>query len=220
MAYLAVVVVRRRDQHGVDLRQREQLAVVGDAHDAAVGALLAQRLAPRRERRLMRVSDRDDLALGNQVQVAQVLLANAARADDAEADDAWRLGERRRERLEQRERHAAAAERLRNSSATGSSITRKAALAHVDAPRPSWRTIQTAVATKRNCHHATSPPQAHALAVGMALLALTATVLAGIYPSGHFDTAKKLTTTNFDDHVKEQVDAGKTLFVRWIASEG
>ena len=115
-----MVVVRRRDQHGVDLRQREQLAVVGDAHDAAVGALLAQRLAPRRERRLMRVSDRDDLALGNQVQVAQVLLANAARADDAEADDAWRLGERRRERLEQRERHAAAAERLRDSSATGS----------------------------------------------------------------------------------------------------
>ena len=114
-----MVVVRRRDQHGVDLRQREQLAVVGDAHDAAVGALLAQRLAPRRERRLMRVSDRDDLALGNQVQVAQVLLANAARADDAEADDAWRLGERRRERLEQRERHAAAAERLRHSSAAG-----------------------------------------------------------------------------------------------------
>ena len=54
----------------------------------------------------------------------------------------------------------------------------------------------------------------------MALLALTATVLAGIYPSGHFDTAKKLTPKNFDDHVKEQVDAGKTLFVRWIASEG
>ena len=113
MASLAVVVVRRRDEHGVDLRQREELAVVGDAHDAAVGALLAQRLAPRLERWLMRVSDRDDLALGNQVQVAQVLLADAARADDAEADDAWRLGERRRERLEQRERHAAAAERLR-----------------------------------------------------------------------------------------------------------
>jgi hypothetical protein len=55
---------------------------------------------------------------------------------------------------------------------------------------------------------------------GMALLALTTTVLAGIYPSGHFDVSKKLTEKNFDDHVKEQVDAGKTLFVRWIASEG
>ena len=220
MAYLAVVVVRRRDQHGVDLRQREQLAVVGDAHDAAVGALLAQRLAPRRERRLMRVSDRDDLALGNQVQVAQVLLANAARADDAEADDAWRLGERRRERLEQRERHAAAAERLRDSSAAGS--PRQLPGKYI--PRTTAITggrTQTAGATKRTAttprHH---PRKRTPLAVGMALLALTATVLAGIYPSGHFDTAKKLTTTNFDDHVKEQVDAGKTLFVRWIASEG
>ena len=54
----------------------------------------------------------------------------------------------------------------------------------------------------------------------MALLALTATVLAGIYPPGHFDTSTKLTEKNFDAHVKEQVDAGKTLFVRWIASEG
>jgi hypothetical protein len=54
----------------------------------------------------------------------------------------------------------------------------------------------------------------------MALLALTATVLAGIYPSGHFDTSTKLTEKNFDAHVKEQVDTGKTLFVRWIASEG
>ena len=68
--------------------------------------------------------------------------------------------------------------------------------------------------------HVTQQERTPPLAVGMALLALTATVLAGIYPSGHFDTAKKLTTTNFDDHVKEQVDAGKTLFVRWIASEG
>ena len=54
----------------------------------------------------------------------------------------------------------------------------------------------------------------------MALLALTATVLTGIYPPGHFDTSTKLTEKNFDAHVKEQVDAGKTLFVRWIASEG
>jgi len=43
---LAVVVVRCRHQHGIDLWEREQLAVVGDAHDATVGALLAQRLAP------------------------------------------------------------------------------------------------------------------------------------------------------------------------------
>ena len=74
--------------------------------------------------------------------------------------------------------------------------------------------------TKHNCFTRGASTERVGSLVGMALLALTATVLAGIYPSGHFDTAKKLTTTNFDDHVKEQVDAGKTLFVRWIASEG
>ena len=113
-----MVVVRRGDQHGVDLREREQLAVVGDAHDALIRALLAQCLAPRSERRLVVVCDRDDLALGNQVQVAQVLLADAARADDAEAEDAWRVGDGRRERVEQGEHRAV-------SAACVSSIARK-----------------------------------------------------------------------------------------------
>ena len=54
----------------------------------------------------------------------------------------------------------------------------------------------------------------------MALLALTATVLAGIYPEGHFDHVTKCTKDTFEDFVKEKVDSGKTLFVRWIASEG
>lgn len=43
---------------------------------------------------------------------------------------------------------------------------------------------------------------------------------AGIYPEGHFDHAHQLKVTDFDDIVKQEVDAGKTLFVRWIASEG
>ena len=55
----------------------------------------------------------------------------------------------------------------------------------------------------------------------MALVAVTATLLAGIYPDGHFDHVTKVTDeTMFNALVKEQVDAGKTLFVRWIASEG
>ena len=55
----------------------------------------------------------------------------------------------------------------------------------------------------------------------MALVTLTATLLAGIYPDGHFDHVTKVTDeTMFNALVKEQVDAGKTLFVRWIASEG
>ena len=53
----------------------------------------------------------------------------------------------------------------------------------------------------------------------MALL-LAAALSSGIYPSDHWDHATKLTTKNFEPFIKETVDAGKTLFVRWIASEG
>jgi len=41
-----------------------------------------------------------------------------------------------------------------------------------------------------------------------------------IYPADHFKRSHKLTTSNFDDIVKREVDSGKTLFVRWIASSG
>lgn len=41
-----------------------------------------------------------------------------------------------------------------------------------------------------------------------------------IYPEGHFDRVTKCTTDNFEGFIKEGVDAGKTVFVRWIASEG
>jgi len=54
----------------------------------------------------------------------------------------------------------------------------------------------------------------------MAALTLTAALLAGIYPEGHFDRVTKLTTSNFESTVTSTVDAGKSLFVRWIASEG
>ena len=52
--------------------------------------------------------------------------------------------------------------------------------------------------------------------LGVAAVAL----LAGIYPEGHFDKVHKCTESGFDDLIKSSVDAGKTLFVRWIASEG
>jgi len=55
-------------------------------------------------------------------------------------------------------------------------------------------------------------------------IALTAALLgvvnAGIYPDDHWEYATKMTTDNADDLIKTNVDAGKTLFVRWIASEG
>jgi len=53
----------------------------------------------------------------------------------------------------------------------------------------------------------------------LALLGLLP-LAAGIYPDDHWDHATKLTVANFDDEVKKNVDAGKTFFVRWIASAG
>jgi len=43
----------------------------------------------------------------------------------------------------------------------------------------------------------------------------------GIYPTGHWDHATKLTDQGaFNTFIKENVDAGKTVFVRTIASDG
>lgn len=41
-----------------------------------------------------------------------------------------------------------------------------------------------------------------------------------IYPTGHFTRSTGLTTETFEPWIQEQVDNGKTAFVRWIASEG
>ena len=53
----------------------------------------------------------------------------------------------------------------------------------------------------------------------MAVAVLAALALA-IYPEGHFDKITKCTEANFEGLVKDTVDSGKTLFVRWIASTG
>jgi len=42
----------------------------------------------------------------------------------------------------------------------------------------------------------------------------------GIHSEGHWDRCTELTPENADGFVKENVDAGKTVFIRWIASEG
>jgi hypothetical protein len=54
------------------------------------------------------------------------------------------------------------------------------------------------------------------------LLALSTlgVALGSIYPVDHWQHSTKLTTDNFEEQVKLQVDSGKTFFVRWIASEG
>lgn len=52
-------------------------------------------------------------------------------------------------------------------------------------------------------------------------LSLSLLVAVGaIYPAGHFESVHKLTVGNFDETVKTEVDAGRTMIVRWIASAG
>jgi hypothetical protein len=45
-------------------------------------------------------------------------------------------------------------------------------------------------------------------------------VAQAIYPDNHWNHATKLTVSNFDEEIKTAVDSGKTMMVRWIASEG
>jgi hypothetical protein len=54
----------------------------------------------------------------------------------------------------------------------------------------------------------------------MAAAMLTVALLASIYPDNHFDTVTKLSKSNIDSTIQSNIDAGKTLFVRFIASEG
>jgi len=53
----------------------------------------------------------------------------------------------------------------------------------------------------------------------VALVAL-ASVASAIYPDDHWTYSTKMTTDNFEAKVTEEVEAGRTLFVRWIASAG
>jgi len=56
---------------------------------------------------------------------------------------------------------------------------------------------------------------------GLIALTLVASVAAGIYPDDHWQYASKLANDEeFDALVGQAVDSDKTLFVRWIASEG
>jgi len=45
-------------------------------------------------------------------------------------------------------------------------------------------------------------------------------VVAAIYPDDHWDYSTKLTDDNFDETIQQNIDAGKTFFIRWIASAG
>jgi len=53
----------------------------------------------------------------------------------------------------------------------------------------------------------------------LSLLAAPAAV-AGIYPGDHWSFSTKLTTDNYADTIQTEIDNGKTVFVRFIASQG
>lgn len=75
--------------------------------------------------------------------------------------------------------------------------------------------------TSHLSHSVSSAGESARKSLVCARMLLVATLLAaGIYPDGHWTRATKLTPANFEGFVESQVDAGKTLFVRWIASEG
>ena len=46
------------------------------------------------------------------------------------------------------------------------------------------------------------------------------TLTSAIYPDDHWEYSTELTTENFDSFVESEIESGRTLFVRWIASPG
>jgi len=58
------------------------------------------------------------------------------------------------------------------------------------------------------------------LIIKLLLIAALASVASAIYPSDHWKYAKKLTTENFAPSIETAIAEDKTVFVRWIASEG
>jgi len=55
----------------------------------------------------------------------------------------------------------------------------------------------------------------------LGVLATASVAQAGIYPDDHWNYATKLSSDDeYDALVQSSIDAGQTLFIRWIASEG
>ena len=88
---LGVVVVGRCDDHRVHLRQRQKL-LVPSAYLDRVGGRQGEARDGALARNVVGVSDGDDLGIGNERQIADVLLPNAPAADDTEAENLSRGG--------------------------------------------------------------------------------------------------------------------------------
>ena len=55
--------------------------------------------------------------------------------------------------------------------------------------------------------------------LSMALFASMTAVFAGIYPDDHWSYSTKITTSNYAETIQAEIDNGKTVFVRFIASD-
>ena len=58
------------------------------------------------------------------------------------------------------------------------------------------------------------------LLLQLVLAIALASAVNAIYPSDHWTYATQLTKSNYHDAIQTEISAGKTVFVRWIASSG
>lgn len=52
------------------------------------------------------------------------------------------------------------------------------------------------------------------------VIAVVTGLAQAIYPPDHWNYSTKLTLDNYVSKIQDEIDAGKTVFVRFIASEG
>lgn len=50
------------------------------------------------------------------------------------------------------------------------------------------------------------------------MMLISVLMVQAIYPDDHWNYATQLTEANFDTFVQDNIQGGKTVFVRWIAS--
>jgi hypothetical protein len=57
-------------------------------------------------------------------------------------------------------------------------------------------------------------------ATALLLIGLINHAVHAIYEPDHWSYSTKLTASTFNDVIQKEIDAGRTMFVRWIASPG
>jgi hypothetical protein len=57
-----------------------------------------------------------------------------------------------------------------------------------------------------------------ALLLIFSLLPTVVVLVSAIYPDDHWNYSTQLTKQNFESHLQSEIDNGRTVMVRWIAS--